>query len=394
MSITRRITSHGDTRYDVRTRIAGRAVTKTFRRRRDADAYAVRLESDRLDGILVDPRLRRTPFTQAAETWLAQGAQKRSTSIARDRSIIAKHLDPEFGDRPIGAITRAEVQSAVDKWTATQAPSTIGRQYSCLRAIFTYAEANDLVTRSPCRGIRRPKVQLVDRPELNVDQLSRLADALGSEQGTFMWCAAVLGFRWSETAGLTVDRIDFTQRRVTVNRQLNRTGELVPPKTSAGNRTLSCPDWLLDMLKVVAPAPESTGKQDQLVFQNGDGGPLSYTNWRTRIWQPGCERGVLPGLRYHDLRSHAATILVGAGVDIKTAQVRLGHASPQVTLGIYARATKDADRRAADLVGELLRPRDRRAMESNSEGEQSPDKPATRDNAVGARGLEPPTSAV
>jgi integrase len=47
----------------------------------------------------------------------------------------------------------------------------------------------------------------------------------------------------------------------------------------------------------------------------------------------------------------AATALVAAGVDIKTAQTRLGHSSPSVTLGIYARATEQADRLAADAVG-------------------------------------------
>jgi len=50
----------------------------------------------------------------------------------------------------------------------------------------------------------------------------------------------------------------------------------------------------------------------------------------------------------------AATALVSSGVDIKTAQVRLGHSSPSVTLGIYARATAQADRQAAEVVGALF----------------------------------------
>ena len=50
----------------------------------------------------------------------------------------------------------------------------------------------------------------------------------------------------------------------------------------------------------------------------------------------------------------AATALVAAGVDVKTAQARLGHSTPATTLGIYARATADADRRAADAIGGAL----------------------------------------
>jgi len=72
--------------------------------------------------------------------------------------------------------------------------------------------------------------------------------------------------------------------------------------------------------------------------------------------EPACRAANLPGLRFHDLRSMAATALVAAGEDIKTAQTRLGHSSPSVTLGIYARATEQADRLAADAVGAFFAP--------------------------------------
>jgi hypothetical protein len=49
-----------------------------------------------------------------------------------------------------------------------------------------------------------------------------------------------------------------------------------------------------------------------------------------------------------------ATALVTAGIDVKTAQVRLGHANPQITLRVYAQATNEADRAAAKTVGDLF----------------------------------------
>jgi integrase len=79
---------------------------------------------------------------------------------------------------------------------------------------------------------------------------------------------------------------------------------------------------------------------------------------------PATKEGGLPGLHFHDLRSNATTALIAEGVDVKTTQTRIGHASPQVTIGLYARATVEADRRAADKVGERFRPRDARAMEA------------------------------
>ena len=45
---------------------------------------------------------------------------------------------------------------------------------------------------------------------------------------------------------------------------------------------------------------------------------------------------------------------MSAGIDLKTAQTRLGHSDPRLTLAVYAQATSAADRDAADRVGELL----------------------------------------
>ncbi len=59
----------------------------------------------------------------------------------------------------------------------------------------------------------------------------------------------------------------------------------------------------------------------------------------------------VPGAGFHDLRRANATALVAAGVDIKTAQSRLGHSDPRLTLAAYARAVPEADRAAAELLG-------------------------------------------
>ncbi len=60
----------------------------------------------------------------------------------------------------------------------------------------------------------------------------------------------------------------------------------------------------------------------------------------------GCE-----GAGFHDLRRASATALAVGGVDVRTAQARLGHSDPRLTLGVYAQVVEDADRRAAETVG-------------------------------------------
>ena len=47
---------------------------------------------------------------------------------------------------------------------------------------------------------------------------------------------------------------------------------------------------------------------------------------------------------------------MSSGVDIRTAQSRLGHADVRMTREIYARATTEADRAAAEAIGRLFDP--------------------------------------
>jgi integrase len=74
------------------------------------------------------------------------------------------------------------------------------------------------------------------------------------------------------------------------------------------------------------------------------------------------------GLGFHDLRRANATGLVADGVDIKTAQVLLGHSNPQLTLGLYAQAVVSMGEAAAEAMAARFLPpaRDERAMESGS----------------------------
>ena len=330
---------------------------ETFAAKADALAHLANVETDLRRGAWIDPTAGKVTVEKLAYEWLTANPRKRTSSRAHDESILRSHLLPVLGTRSLAGITRHDVQALVDDWADHQAPSTVARQYAVVRALLTYAVDTSRLARSPCHRIRLPRGHLVKRPVLGPDELERLAEALGEDQAAFMWTGAVLGLRWAEAAGLTIDRLDILRGRVTVDRQLTRSGALETPKSAGGVRTLACPAWLLDELSALLARRRLTRADgDAFVFVSHDGERLDYTNWRRRVWVPACERAGLGGLRFHDLRSLAATALVAVGADVKTAQTRLGHSSSRMTLDIYARATADADQAAADKVGSFLRP--------------------------------------
>ena len=66
------------------------------------------------------------------------------------------------------------------------------------------------------------------------------------------------------------------------------------------------------------------------------------------------KRAGLPQVRFHDLRHTFATLALQNGVDIKTVSGMLGHYSAGFTLDTYAHVTTQAQRQAADTMGQVL----------------------------------------
>ncbi len=366
--IEHRKTPTGAARYDVRLRGPdGKERSRTFRTKQEAKAYENAEIARRNRGEWIDPRESARTFAEIAAEWFESNPAKRESSKARDEITLRCHLLPLFGPMPIGRIRPVDVQAWVNDATGRRAPRTVRRDYGVLRAVLRYAEATDSIGKSPCRGINLPKVGKLDRPLIAADDLRRLVHELG-RHGLMATLGAVLGLRWGEVAGLRVGRIDFDNGTITVAEQVVRDSRgaslLGAPKSDAGSRTLAVPAVLLDQLRTHLRVVHGEDTSPQaFVFPNTDGGHLAYSTWRQRVWDPAAERARLgridtsdggerySGVTFHDLRRANATALISSGVDVKTAQHRLGHSDVRLTLDVYAQSVDDADRSAADALG-------------------------------------------
>ena len=144
---------------------------------------------------------------------------------------------------------------------------------------------------------------------------------------------------------------------ITVAERLTR-GErgravLGEPKSEAGRRTLTVPAPLMEMLAEHLARRGLTGADsDAFVFVMPGGAPLDYSRWRRRVWLPATRAADVGGVTFHDLRRVNATAMVLDGVDVRTAQARLGQSDPRLTLGVYAAATSEGDQAAAERLSD------------------------------------------
>jgi integrase len=356
VSIHKRTTTRG-VRYDVRVRDHnGRVHNKTFRTRREAEAFERDQLARRDRGTWTDPSAARTPFDEWARLWLGANPGKRPKTLVTDRNIVERHLIPALGGKPLGSIAPADVQRLVADLGTRLAPATVRRYYAVLRAILTAAVEADLIGRTPCRGIHLPAIERRERHVLTPDEVRALAAAIPARYRAMILLAVETGLRFEECAALRVGRLSLLGARPSLTvaeTAVEAAGRLHfgPPKSSAGRRTMALSKALRDVLAAHLAAEGITGAdRQQLVFTGPDGGPLRYSNFRYRVWLPALGAAGLEnvGLGFHDLRRASATTMVLGGVDVRTAQHRLGHSDPRLTLGVYAQVTTEADRAAAE----------------------------------------------
>lgn len=97
-----------------------------------------------------------------------------------------------------------------------------------------------------------------------------------------------------------------------------------------------------------------TWSDDDWVIRQPDGYPISADSLLHDLRDAEIALG-LPHVSFHDLRHIPATLLLKAGVDLKTVQHLLGHESIVTTGNIYAHVTKRMKRDAANKLDEAFR---------------------------------------
>lgn len=367
---------------------SGRQKKKSFREattaksRKAAKDYAARLRTQLADGDYVDPGQGKRPFGEVARHWLEEAnPAKRESAWARDEIVIRVHL-ASIESQPIATVQPKDIRALVVSWAEVLAPRTVHRNYGVLRAILRWAEGEDIIRRSPCRGIKLPsKGSSSTGRALSASELAGLTEVMAPEHRTMTWIMALLGLRWGEAAAIKVGSIKFgnpSELHVTetVQRGVGGRSFVGPPKSAAGTRRLSMPKALSDLLaEQLATRGLTAADENELVFVNSAGDLWDATNWRRRVWMPAAVKAGLgeivevaatdgsgkkhptkkyEGVTPHDLRRTNATAMVGADVDIKTAQARLGHSDVRMTLDVYARVLSERDGEAADAVAAML----------------------------------------
>lgn len=355
MSVQRYETNKG-VRYRVRWRDgAGKMQSRSFLKKSDA----ARFERDTLAalerGVYVNPRDGRQTIKEFGLEWVSGvGGAWRPSTHERTRIVLEREVYPRFGSRQLTSVRRSEVQAWVGEMSQRLAPRTTISYYRVLVALYNAAILDDKLVRNPCRGVKLPRRESTARSlvPITADEVRAVAAHVHARYRALVWAQASLGLRTGEATGITVDRVNWLRRTVTIDRQVITPARGAPsfgnPKTAASKRTLEMSPWLVEQL---AEHLRVFGEGDDgLVFHTRSGSPVRRTHWASEFKKAAEQCGVRA--RPHDLRHFAASLLINRGVSVKALMAFMGHETAKETLDTYGHLWPDDSGRIAAIFNE------------------------------------------
>ena len=271
----------------------------------------------------------------------------------RDVAALREHA----GNRPVARLSAIEVRKYLAALFGANGPATMSRKLSSVRAFCRFLVKRGVLEGNPAAAIRGPKKPKGLPRALDVDDAFRLVEA-PAQTGTIaartlsaeeearhallrLRDAALLelvystGLRVSEACALDTTDIDRDRYGVPIvlvrHGKGNKSREV--PLGGAADRALSA----------YLPARRALGAPEARVaalFLNAQGGRLTPRSVQRMVKKWAIAGGVHAEATPHGLRHSFATHLLDEGVDLRSIQELLGHASLASTQ-IYTKVSLD-----------------------------------------------------
>jgi integrase len=340
----------------------GKRRTRTFRTKREAQAWEQEQRRLARRGEFYDPVAAKRPLTSLYEPFIGTKQSLKAKSIATIHDSWVNVVQPRWGDVQLRHITLADVRGWIANCESVHghqlSASSTRKAYGLLKMMLDFAVEQGSLVKNPAvpsNGSTRkllPRVPtkgseaLLSREEVNA--LARSA----APYSDLIMLLATIGLRFNEAVALRGRDIDPEHDRIEICRTFSDVGGELIVQTPKNGKARVVP--LPDQLRPALLARKLSAGSDGLIFQSPQGFPIRYNNFRRRIWGPALTAsGIEHPLKIHDLRHTAASWLIQNNCSITLLSAMLGHADSSTTLRNYAHLFQEDVQRFGKMLNEI-----------------------------------------
>lgn len=351
---------------------AGKRRAKQFQRKKDAEAWLVSAAWQVSQGMHT-PDSQSITVAEAAKLWIskAEAEGRERSTIKQYRELERLHISPFLGTVKLSRLTKPQVERYRDDLVASRSKAMAGKAVRALSSIITEAQRRGLAAQNVASGVKvirkgreKARITIPTKTELRA-----ILQAATDDEKPLIMTAILTGLRSSELRGVRWADIDLKKNVISVHQRADQWGEIGPPKSQAGYRTIPISPALVKTLTAWKLRAKPSALD--LAFPNSKGGAQWHNNMLRRLFiplqvragvsEPRLDRSgkavvdedgapVMTGrYGFHALRHAAASGWIAQRIDLKRLQVWIGHENIQLTIDTYGHLIADSEG-DADLI--------------------------------------------
>jgi integrase len=223
--------------------IQGRRVSKYFKSQSECRDW-LRIMRTQVDNGLTFTGAQ-TSLAGYLSEWLALIENSvRPKTIDQYKKIVRLHINPDLGMIKMKDLSPRHIQGLYSKKLESgMSPRTVVLIHAVLRRALDQALKSGMIGTNPGLAVIRPKFKRKEMKTLSDSQVRTLLSYVeGGRFEVLFWLAVTTGLRQGELLGLKWSDVDWTGRKLGIQRQLQRLrGGLVfsEPKSAAGRRVIA-----------------------------------------------------------------------------------------------------------------------------------------------------------
>lgn len=354
-----------DGRWVGQVRIENKNTVKYFQTQREAREWVKQMTEQIQAGLSLSGSQQITG--EYLKQWLTiVQTTIRPKTFDQYRYVVHLHLIPTIGQIKLRELRPEHVQTLLNnKLQSGCSNRTVILIHGVLHRALNMGLKLGLVVRNVSDAVTKPRLahkEMMVLDDIQVRNLLLAAKDNGCD--TFLQVAITTGMRLGEILGLRWSDLDWSTRKIQINRQvgrINRKGLVFSePKTAAGRRSIKLGAATIQKLQEHYQAQQvqkgwmgDKWQDNNLVFPNSIGRPMEHSNV-LKIFREILAKAGLPPIRFHDLRHTAATLMLKEGINPKIVQERLGHSDITLTLNTYSHVLPSMQDEVAEKLDELV----------------------------------------
>jgi integrase len=272
--------------------------------------------------------------------------------------------EKRWGKRRIQEIARRDLIELLDGIVDEGKPYAANRTLAAIRKLFNWCCERDMLTTSPCAGVKPPGAETSRDRILSDDEIRWLwkaSEGQGYPFGPLAQLLLLTAQRRDEVAGMMARELDVDKPGavwiIPRDRAKNDTENLVPLSTAA--------------VEIIEGLPQIAGKPGFVFTTTGESHVTGYSRAKHRLdremlalaRQEAAERGAdpekvtIPRWTLHDLRRTAASGMARLGQPVHVVEAALNHRSGTIrgVAAVYNRYSyADEKRRALEAWGRFI----------------------------------------